>query len=355
MDFMIKSDGPKSTREAKLKKFKEVIDSYKLSYEALSYGASLISSYEDSGEGRFDAMARLRGVMIQELARKEKNDPGYLSDVIGMGLVERGVFTESDEGEPICPFLGVEAFREALVGREQVLKSSHRSKIKNPDLITVVDYSRPSNERRMFTIDLKTKKIIHNTWVAHGGGVDRLQENGFDKKGSSPQTSNASNSRLSSEGFYIAKASSFGPTFLNNVTLEGIDENNSAMGSRGIVIHGWRTPSSEYTDKTWVMSEDKNMKRLPGVDIYKNYMSVDFKNTKEDLFDLSSPVHFASKTPPVVSSTDGCLGVSDTYMEQVDRKGRHKSQLELFREDLPGTLMFNFTGPGKTKSKYLKF
>ena len=82
-------------------------------------------------------------------------------------------------------------------------------------------------------------------------------------------------------------------------------------------------------------------------------MEIDFKNTKEDLFDLTQEVSSAASARDRIDATDGCLGVPDTQMGHADRKGRHKSQLELLREDLPGTLMFNYTGPGKTKSQYL--
>ena len=42
-------------------------------------------------------------------------------------------------------------------------------------LLTVIDYSKPSNERRLWVIDVKNTKVLFNTWVAHGknsGGVN---------------------------------------------------------------------------------------------------------------------------------------------------------------------------------------
>jgi hypothetical protein len=351
MRFIVKTDAY-LTREVKLLRFKEIAEDYGISSETIKYGEGLLKTFEDTSAGRFEAMARLRGVMLQEMDKLSKTTPSYKAEVIKEELLKRKIFTEDADGYSQCPFVSEKAFEEALAGREAVMKTGHKNEITNPNVITIVDYSRPSNERRMFVIDIKSKKVLHNTWVAHGGGKDRSQEAGINNLGSSPLTSNAGGSFLSSEGFYIAKAASTGGTFLNNVTLSGIDVNNKSMGGRAIVVHGWRTPNHEYVDKTWVISADK--KRIPGVDVYKNFMETDFKNTKEDLFDLTQEVSSAASARDRVDATDGCLGVPDTQMGHADRKGRHKSQLELLREDLPGTLMFNYTGPGKTKSQYLE-
>lgn len=355
MAFVVKTDAY-LTRAVKVARFKELCQEYGLSNETIAYGEGLLNNYEETSSSRFDAMARLRGVMLQDMEKASKRTPSYQADLTKEKLLERKIFTEDADGYPQCPFVSEDAFREALAGREAIMKSGNKSKITDPNIITIVDYSRPSNERRMFVIDIKTKKVLHNTWVGHGAGKDRSQEGGTDTKGSSPLTSDAAGSYLSSEGFYIAKAASSGGTYLNNVTLEGIDKNNKSMGSRAIVIHGWRTPNHEYLAKTWVMSEAKNpkdSKRLPGKDIYKNFMETDFKTTTVDLFNLTQDMRGNAAGADRIEGTDGCLGVPDTQMKQADRKGRDKSQLELLREDLPGTLMYNYTGPGKTKSQYL--
>ena len=352
MRFIIKTD-VHLTREVKKSAFKEVAQDYGLGNETIKYGEELLTKYQDTSEGRFEAMARLRGVMLQEMDKISKTTPDYKSDFLKDELLKRKIFSEDSEGSSQCPFVSAEAFRDAIAGREAVLKSPFKSSITNSHLITIVDYSRPSNERRMFVIDVDSHKVLHNTWVGHGGGKDRSEEAGVDKFGSSPQTSNALGSLLSSEGFYIAKKASFGDTFLNNVSLQGIDVNNSNLASRAIVIHGWRTPNQEYVNKTWVMSEGTHPKRLEGKDIYKDFMNIDFKKTSDDLFDLSQEISSAAAARDRIDATDGCLGVPDTQAAHLDRMNRQKSQLELLREDLPGSLMFNYTGPGKTKSKYL--
>src|SRR5690606_37911428 len=94
-------------------------------------------------------------------------------------------------------------------------------------------------------IDLNSKKVLHNTWTAHGGGNN--QGPGEDGLGSNPQVSNASGSNLSSDGFIIATQASYGPLFGNNVLLKGIDENNTNMARRAVVLHGWLSPMAGYT------------------------------------------------------------------------------------------------------------
>lgn len=358
MRFVVDSS-PHMTREVKIKQFKELATNYQLSEETIKYGEEMLANYKDTSEGRFEAMARLRGVMLQDMAKVSASTEGYQADAIKEGLASQGVFSYDDEGNSVCPFVDKEAFNTALAGRDSVLQSSHKGSLSNPDVLTIVDYSKPSNQRRMYVIDLKTKKVLHNTWVAHGGGQDRSASQGkMDPEtgkynGSSPATSNQNKSLLSSEGFYIATKADHGNTYLDNVLLKGIDSDNSNMGSRAIVVHGWRTPAHAYTDKTWEMSDASHPVRIEGKDIYQEFMKLDFKTTKEDLFNVTQDVRSAASLRPYMDATDGCLGVPDTKMGQADRKGRNKSQLELLREDLPGTLMFNYNGKS-TKSKYIK-
>ena len=186
MRFIVKTDAY-LTREIKILRFKEFAKDYGISSETIKYGEGLLKTFEDNSAGRFEAMARLRGVMLQEMHKLSKTKPSYKAEVIKEELLKRKIFTQDADGYSQCPFVSQKAFEEALAGREAVLKTGHKNEITNPNVITIVDYSRPSNERRMFVIDIKSKKVLHNTWVAHGGGKDRSQEAGIDKLGSSPQ------------------------------------------------------------------------------------------------------------------------------------------------------------------------
>jgi hypothetical protein len=52
-----------------------------------------------------------------------------------------------------------------------------------------------------------------------------------------------------------------------------------------------------------------------------------------------------------MDGTNGCIGVPEANARQLDRKGRNMSQLELLREDLPGSIIMNYSGP-EMKSKF---
>lgn len=118
-------------------------------------------------------------------------------------------------------------FRNAYIGfqnfRNKNLASSSKS------ILTVVDFTKPSRDKRMWVIDLKSKKVIFNTLVAHGRNTGNVTANNF---------SNKPNSYMSSLGFYLTDATYYGKHGLS-LRLSGMDEkyNSNAM-ARAIVVHG---------------------------------------------------------------------------------------------------------------------
>jgi len=101
----------------------------------------------------------------------------------------------------------------------------------NPELqtLTVCDMSRPSTEKRMWVIDIAARKVLFNTYVAHGqGSGDDLAE----------EFSNRMDSHQSSLGFYVTGDTYDGDHGLS-LKLEGVDAGfNDAAMDRGIVVHG---------------------------------------------------------------------------------------------------------------------
>ncbi|MBM93993.1 MAG: peptidase [Legionellales bacterium] len=103
-------------------------------------------------------------------------------------------------------------------------------KIESPhsnDMI-IVDFRKPSNQKRLFLIDMKTHQIKLKTYVAHGSGsgmysVDHL--------------SNQAHSHRSSIGFFTTGALYQGKHGLS-IKLDGLEPGfNDHASRRGIVIH----------------------------------------------------------------------------------------------------------------------
>ena len=122
--------------------------------------------------------------------------------------------------------LSKEALDAAIKGYEK-LKSN--GAVGNSKYLTVIDFSQSSRKKRFYIIDVANKKVLLNTYVAHGKntGVDMAT-----------RFSNIPESLQSSLGFYLTKGTYHGKHGLS-LRLKGQEEgfNNNAM-SRGIVVHG---------------------------------------------------------------------------------------------------------------------
>lgn len=330
----MRQSGKNNQLEEVLKNFGISLSASEFSREAVQK----IQSPDTSTQEKESLKAQVKVEIMKDFIDQYK--PGMLNEVLKQELVKRNVFTE-EEGEVKCPFVSKDAFMKAMAGREDVLKK-HGSSLPNKDQITIVDYSRPSHERRMFVIDLKENKVIHNTWVAHGVGGGTT---GKDKKGGSPDVSNDPGSLMSSDGFIIATQAARGSRFGPNVLLSGIDKNNSNIASRAVIVHGWSSPMEEYTLGATAYDSNKSTYSSPK-DAVSELKKVDVKNSPvRELEAAFSRVKSATFMNDFLEPTEGCLGVPETPVGHLDRKGRNKSQLELLREDLPGSLIFNYSGP----------
>ena len=107
-------------------------------------------------------------------------------------------------------------------------KLKEQGKIVNDKIISIIDFSLPSNKKRLFVIDVETMQVIFNTYVAHGRNSGVNVASNF---------SNKSNSYKSSLGFYITEnvySGKHGYSLKLNGEEKGF--NDHAM-QRGIVIH----------------------------------------------------------------------------------------------------------------------
>lgn len=104
-------------------------------------------------------------------------------------------------------------------------------------LLTVIDYSKPSTEKRFWVIDLHQKKVIYHTYVSHGSGSGDVYAQSF---------SNQHGSYQSSIGAFVTGGTYQGRhgRSLNLIGLEpGINHN---AYNRRIVIHAAQYVSEQF-------------------------------------------------------------------------------------------------------------
>jgi hypothetical protein len=132
-----------------------------------------------------------------------------------------GIWKELAKGQLLPPSLPV--LELALNGYAQL-----QDKLKKP-LLTVIDYSLPSTQKRLWIIDLAQQKILLHTVVAHGRNSGALLAEKF---------SNRPESYQSSLGFFQTGEAYQGKHGYS-LRLDGLEAGiNDKARTRAIVIHG---------------------------------------------------------------------------------------------------------------------
>jgi len=122
--------------------------------------------------------------------------------------------------------LSQEAYMLGLKGFERLKIDG---KLQNDNIVSIIDFSKPSSSKRLFVIDLASGVLLFNTYVAHG------QNSGF---AMAEKFSNKSSSLQSSLGFYETSSTYIGKHGYS-LKLEGLEKgiNDNAL-ERSIVMHG---------------------------------------------------------------------------------------------------------------------
>jgi hypothetical protein len=101
--------------------------------------------------------------------------------------------------------------------------------VKRPTLLTVIDYSLPSTEPRLFVFDLAAKKVLFRELVAHGKNSGENKASHF---------SNSPGSLATSLGLFVTEDTYNGSNGYS-LRLRGLEEGINDMAlDRAIVMHG---------------------------------------------------------------------------------------------------------------------
>lgn len=109
------------------------------------------------------------------------------------------------------------------------LQCAQRHRVMHSQILTIIDYSLPSNQKRMWVFNLRDQRLMYHTYVSHGIKSGARDTNFF---------SNTYNSRASSIGVYRTKKAYYGREGLS-LQLAGLDYSfNDNAENRAIVMHG---------------------------------------------------------------------------------------------------------------------
>lgn len=101
--------------------------------------------------------------------------------------------------------------------------------VQAPATLTVIDYSRPSTEKRLWVFDLGTRAVIYEELVAHGQGTGDNIATSF---------SNVPETHKSSLGLFVTDETYVGRNGYS-LRLNGLDQGfNDRARERAIVMHG---------------------------------------------------------------------------------------------------------------------
>jgi len=130
--------------------------------------------------------------------------------------------------------LDEQAFEYAWRGYHNLLK---KGAIRKKSVLTICDFSQPSTSRRLYVIDVRKKRLLYQTYVAHGQNSGEEYATSF---------SNEPESFKSSLGFYVTRRTYIGRNGLS-LRINGVDSGYNDMASRrNIVLHGSSYVNPQY-------------------------------------------------------------------------------------------------------------
>lgn len=128
------------------------------------------------------------------------------------------------------------AFEYALKGYYYLLEHHWLNKT---NIISICDLSQSSRNKRLYVLDLDQKKVLVNTYVAHGRNSGQEFARTF---------SNNPSSHKSSLGFYITQGTYYGNNGLS-LKIRGMERGfNDRAGGRNIVVHGSQYVGPDFLD-----------------------------------------------------------------------------------------------------------
>jgi len=110
-------------------------------------------------------------------------------------------------------------------------------------VVTIIDYELPSNQKRLWVIDLQEKKLLFHEFTTHGQGSDRNHDGQMDS------ASNTNNSHQSNVGLLVTDETYTG-RHGKSLRMDGLEPGfNDNARDRAIVFHSASYADDEYIER----------------------------------------------------------------------------------------------------------
>ncbi|MGO1243769.1 MULTISPECIES: murein L,D-transpeptidase catalytic domain family protein [Sphingobacterium] len=151
------------------------------------------------------------------------------------------------ENMKLAGVLNFDAFEQALQGYEQLNPSKK-------NILTVIDFTLPSSEKRMVVIDMDNQKVLFHNIVSHGKNSGEKYATSFSNKHGSLQ---------SSLGFFFTEGTYQGGNGYSLI-LNGLEKGiNDQAKARAVVIHGADYCSESFIKSTGRLGRSYGCPALP--------------------------------------------------------------------------------------------
>jgi hypothetical protein len=147
--------------------------------------------------------------------------------------------------------LNQKAFEYAWRGYHNLLK---KGIVQKSNVLSICDFTQSSRRKRLYVIDVTHRKLLYNTFVAHGMNSGVEYATSF---------SNQPESFKSSLGFYLTKKSYTGRNGLS-LKIIGLEKGyNDLAAKRNIVLHGADYIGNEYLANNGEMGRSLGCAAIP--------------------------------------------------------------------------------------------
>lgn len=181
------------------------------------------------------------GPLVSDVETKTTISPPF--EEVNSSTIAKLLYKQMD----LAGRLQFEAFEQALQGYEKLNPD-------NKDILTVIDYSLPSTEKRMLVLDMDKREVLFQTIVSHGRASGEKYAKSF---------SNRHESHQSSLGFFITQNTYNGSNGYSLI-LDGLEKGiNDQAKARAIVIHGADYASESIIESTGRLGRSYGCPALP--------------------------------------------------------------------------------------------